>query len=75
MNYSSLGADYSWLAPLTEGVSNVVGGIFGKTAAPAPVAQKPTIPWVPLIGIGAGALVVITFINMPKRKRIAAPAS
>ena len=66
MEYA-MGADYSWLAPLSEGVSNVVKGVFGKEEVKPQTSAAPAIPWLPIIGIGA--VVVVGAAVMGQRKR------
>jgi hypothetical protein len=70
MTAQTLGADWSWLAPLTEGLSNVIGGV--KPPPPPPPPPPPEFPWIPVAAVAAGALVLTAVAQRPKRKRAAA---
>jgi len=70
MEYT-LGADYSWIGAVTEGVGNVIKGIMPKKEPPPP--PPPKFPWIP-VGIGAGVLVLGTMM-LAKKPRRRSPAA
>lgn len=70
-NVPTMGADYSWIAPVTEGVGNVIGGLFGKKGSgyqSSPPPPPKEIPWIPIVAIAAGALVLTGVIVVKVRK-------